>query len=390
MKPADMKILKQVAEYKKNLLEDISSDGTLMLFYQTSNPMRTYTLPLEGSPGNANQPPVSDVSDDVLRVVERESGRELKRIKVEFFPEDVQFIPGTQLVFYKEPTKSGSKLEWRFKIWNIPKGEAKSCSDDDAIHSSYITFLNNQLALFAGWQESNKEEPLITLTLPNCKRRIIGPANPSDAKARIWGGMGFSLSSDRHQVAYGTADKVVIRNAATLNTVKEIKPPSGLIFGGLPIYTPDGKFLLVVASNTIYDKPETRRYLLFYDTTTFRIWRQLDITRWSPPDLRLDVAVNSNVVGTAMAVSADSRLLAVGYTKEEQKFSSTTEQAQVVLYDLTTGEEVARASHPSRKHNPNDPFPAKVTRLTFTPDGKYLLSSSYDTLLWEILSKGGS
>src|SRR6266540_4859904 len=304
VKPAEMKTLKLVAEYKKNLLEDISSDGTLMLFYQTSNPMRTYTLPLEGSPGNANQPPVSDVSDDVLRVVERESGRELKRIKVEFFPEDVQFIPGTQLVFYKEPTKSGSKLEWRFKIWNIPKGEAKSCSDDDAIHSSYITFLNNQLALFAGWQESNKEEPLITLTLPNCKRRIIGPANPSDAKARIWGGMGFSLSSDRHQVAYGTADKVVIRNAATLNTVKEIKPSSGLIFGGLPIYTPDGKFLLVVASNTIYDKPETRRYLLFYDTTTFRIWRQLDITRWSPPDLRLDVAVNSNVVGTAMAVSA--------------------------------------------------------------------------------------
>src|SRR5262245_32330674 len=77
------KTLKLVTEYKKNILEDISPDGRLLLFYQTSAPTRSYTIELDGSRGKANQPPVTD---DALRVVERESGRELGRIRVEFFP----------------------------------------------------------------------------------------------------------------------------------------------------------------------------------------------------------------------------------------------------------------------------------------------------------------
>ena len=386
-KPVQKKNLKLVAEYKKNRLEDVSADGRLLLLYETSVPIRTYTLPLDGSPGKANQPPVYD---DMLRVVERDGGRELKHVSVEFFPEDVQFIPGRQQVFYKEPKESGSKLEWRFKIWNFPTGEAEACSNDDAIHSSYMTFLSAQRALYAGWQASKREEPLVTLTLPNCNRTIIGPVNPTDPKARIWAGGQFSLSPNRDQVAYGTGEEVIVRDAATLKTVKQIKPTSRLIFGGSPMYTPDGKFLLIVASNTIFDKPETRRYLLFYDTTNYEMARQLDITSWSPPDLRDDVAVNSNVIGTAMAVSPDSRLLAVGYTKEEKKAYSITEQAHIVLYDLTTGEEVARASHPPVKQQRDDPFIAKVGKLAFTPDGKYLLSSTHDTLVWQIENRSGN
>jgi hypothetical protein len=386
--PKTQKTLKLVGEYIKNKLEDVSPDGELLLFYQTSSPMRTYTIPLDGRQGRANQP---ETYDDVLRVVERASGRELKRITVEFFPEDVQFIPGTQQVFFKEPKKSGSKLEWRLKIWNS-MGKANTCSDDDAVHSGYITFLNDQHALYADWQETSREHLLGTLTLPDCKRTIIGPVNPSQTKVisgRLLGSEGFSLSPGRDQVAYETREEVVfVRDTATLKTVKEIHPSSGLIFGRNPLYTPDGKFLLVVASNTIFDKPETRRYLLFYDTKNYEIARQLDITSWSPPVLRDDVAVNSNALGTAMAVSPDSRLLAVGYTKEERKGFSTTEQAQIALYDLTTGEEVARASHPPVKQQRDDPFIAKVGKLGFTPDGKYLLSSTYDTLVWQIENRG--
>jgi hypothetical protein len=190
-------------------------------------------------------------------------------------------------------------------------------------------------------------------------------------------------------VAYETRGGVIIvRDTATLKTVKQIEPSSGLIFGGRPIYTPDGKLLLVVASNTTFDKPETRRHLLFYDATSYDVARELDITSWSPPVLREDVAVNSNVIGTAMAISPDSRFLAVGYTKEEKKGFSITEQAHIVVYDLTTGEEVARASHPQVKQQRSDPFAARIGKLAFTPEGKYLLSSTHDTLVWEIISKG--
>jgi hypothetical protein len=37
------------------------------------------------------------------------------------------------------------------------------------------------------------------------------------------------------------------------------------------------------------------------------------------------------------------------------------------------------------KQQRNDPFAAKVTQLAFTPDGKYLLSSTYDTLMWQLV-----
>ncbi len=372
--------LKQATEYKRNILQDISADGRLLLFYQTGAPTRSYTIPLGGGQASANQPPSTD---DVLRVVERASGREVAQIKVGFFPEGAQFIPDTQQVFYKEPS-GGSKPGWRFKTWNFSTGEAKACSDEDATSFRHATVVDARHILGAVLQE-NGGEVLGKLTLPDCSRTLTNPVNLANPKNMIWGGMNVSPSV-RH-LAYGAGEEVIIRDATTLNTIKSITPPSGLIFGGEPIYTPDGKFILVVASNTILDKPETKRYLLFYDTTNYEVARRLDITSWSPPKVRDDRAVSSSVVGTAMAISPDGRLLAVGNTREEKKAFTTTEQAQVTLYDLTTGEEVARASHPPVKQQRNDPFAAKVTRLAFTPDGKYLLSSTYDTLIWEVGGK---
>ena len=79
--PVPMKSLKLVSEYKKNMLQDISPDGDLLLFYETNQPMRSYTISLADGKSRANQP---EANSDVLRVVERESGRELSRISVGF------------------------------------------------------------------------------------------------------------------------------------------------------------------------------------------------------------------------------------------------------------------------------------------------------------------
>src|SRR4051812_27179734 len=85
--------LKLVAEYKMNTLEDVSTNGQLLLFYQTSTPMRTYTLPLDRSRRRANEP---QVFNDVLRVVERGSGREIGRLGINSFPYNAKFVPDTQ------------------------------------------------------------------------------------------------------------------------------------------------------------------------------------------------------------------------------------------------------------------------------------------------------
>jgi hypothetical protein len=65
VKPVDSKSLKLVSQYKRNHFQEISSDGNLLLFYESSNPVRTYTIQADGT-GIANQP---DTNTDVLRVV---------------------------------------------------------------------------------------------------------------------------------------------------------------------------------------------------------------------------------------------------------------------------------------------------------------------------------
>mgnify|MGYP001492288829 CR=1 FL=1 len=368
--------LRLVAEYKHDILCDISSDGRLVLFYRSLYPTRSYRI--YGGWVKANQP---EVYDDELRVVDLRDGREVSRIRVEFFPENEQFIPGTRQVFYGEPKpRSGGRRQYR--VWDVVSGQTRICLDAPEGNFSSVRFLNHQHAL--GVVSQQEGESLGRLILEGCTRQIIAAADPSDSKKGVRGQL--ALSPDRCHLAYtldSTLKEALVRDAATLKVIKRIESPSGLFLGDA-IYTPDGKFLLVVASNTIFDKPETKRYLLFYDTTNYEVVRRLDVTSWSQPDVRDDRAVSSNVVGTAMAVSPDSRMLAVAYTSEERGVFSTIEQAHVVLYDLASGSELARASHPAIRQRRDDPFAARVNRIAFTPDGKYMLTSTYDTRVWRI------
>ena len=372
VKPVDTNSLKLASQYKRNNLQGISSDGNLLLFYESSKPVRTYTIQADGK-GIANQP---DTNTDVLRVVERASGRELGRMRVGFFPEDVQLIPGTQSVFYKEPKLVDGKLEWRIKIWDLTNGEARECSSANAASQSF-SLIDAQHVLNIT-RQPGKGERFAILALPNCSQTKFSSIEHSDPMAGS-----ISFAPARKEMAYVSGQKVVVRNTATLDVTKEINPATGMNFGENAIYTLDGKFLVVLATNTVFDKPDTKRFIYFYDTANYQLARQLDVTSWSPPVVNDEMALKSNVIGTAVAVAPDSRTMAVAYTKDQ----SGTQQAQVVLYDLEKGREIGRAAHPAVKENRDDPFAAQIGKLVFTPDGKYLLSSTNDTMVWEVPSK---
>ena len=116
---------KPLAVYKKNQLADISDDGKYLLFFQTKTPFRRYSKPLDGGPATAEQPPVDD---DLLRVVESETGREIARRGIADFPSALQFIPGTKQIFYQEFRKARPA---RFvpKIWNYESGATRQCPE---------------------------------------------------------------------------------------------------------------------------------------------------------------------------------------------------------------------------------------------------------------------
>jgi hypothetical protein len=160
--PKTQRTLKLVAEYRKNKLEDISTDGRL-LFYQTSTPIRTYTIPLDSSQGRANEP---EVYDDVLRVVELRSAREISRISTISFPYSAQFIPGTHQVFYSEQ-RGHAKAGLLKKLWNPTSGQVTVCLEELDLQNealSSITIISPQKAIGALWQKSNGGELLVTLT----------------------------------------------------------------------------------------------------------------------------------------------------------------------------------------------------------------------------------
>ena len=365
--------LKAISKFKHNELQEISPDGRLLLFYETNRPMQTYTIRSDGSTH------ISKTGDDVLRLVERTSGRELGRIRVEFYPQDIQLIPGTQRVFYTEPKLVNGKLEWRLKIWDVGSSEARECSSENVADRSFsLVDAQHGVALI----RNVNGDGFSILSLPDCSQGAVSPVDPSNLNARIEGAI--SVSPAGKEFAYVAANKLIIRNSATLDVLREINREAEFRLGQSPIYTPDGRFLIVLATNTIFDKPETKRFLFFYDTTNHELVKRLDITNWKPPEVRDDITVQSNFIGTAMAIGSDSTTIAVGYIREKTYMFWRTEQAQVVIYDLATGEEIARGSHPKIKQQDDDPFAARIGKLSFTPDGHQLLSTTNDTLVWDL------
>jgi WD40 repeat protein len=242
----------------------------------------------------------------------------------------------------------------------------------DALEGNFssVRFVDQKRA-FGTVSQKDGGELLGRLNLTDCKRQVIGPVDPEYPQGKTWGGL--TLSPDKRFLAYTiyAGSEVIIWEIANRKAVRNLGA-APLSFWDKLSYTPDGNLLIVAAGNSAFGGATTESYLLFYDTKSYQQVQRLKVPAVSE-----------------FAVSPDNRLLAVGYTKEERKAFSTTEQAQVVLYDLTTGEEVAKASHPAVKQQRNDPFIAKIGKLAFTPDGKYLLSSTHDTLVWEIVNKGG-
>jgi hypothetical protein len=58
---SNVKDLQLVSEYKQNTIQDVSDDGKLLVFYQTSTPIRTFSVPLDGQPPVAMQKPSNEI-----------------------------------------------------------------------------------------------------------------------------------------------------------------------------------------------------------------------------------------------------------------------------------------------------------------------------------------
>jgi len=228
-----------------------------------------------------------------------------------------------------------------------------------------MVFLDQQRAVGSLWLEGSGDV-LVDISFPKCVVKKLGPIDPADSKRRISGKI--ALSPDKKTLAYDSGLHVIIRDIASDEVIKRLDPGS-LFFTGKLSYTPDGKSLIVLtcASKCLSADEEGTYYLWFYDTTNYKLTRQMEVPKLN-----------------TFAISPDGQLLAVSYKREKRSFLKVVEQGNIEIYELATGQKLAAASHPPVERRRNNLWAADIDYLCFTPDGKYLLSSTYDTRIWEI------
>lgn len=382
------KEVKLVKVYKHNQLQDITADGKI-LFHEIKAPIWQgvsylgkknigfYSSDSKASltfSGTLNFPAIK--SQNALRVVENESGREIaKKILGEFHDVVVtQFIPSTNKVFYRNDKQDN------FQLWDFKSDVTRVCLKEAALR--YISFLNEREAFGIVDYEKNGilSQLLVKLELPRCELREIGgiyePNLGGESFLQQIDSAGITFTTDKKRLFYVVNGKLIIRNTSTFKIERVVKvAPRKLSFFNKPVFTPDGKYLLLQAEGG-YEAPdrqvwgtEPRPYLLLiYDAKTLRKLDQVKVFD-----------------GQNLAVSPDSRFLAIAYRSVGQDIFKINEQAHINLFELSTGRKLTTISHKSLATEKTDgAWRSKVKKMLFTSDGRYLLTSTLDTYVWDV------
>jgi WD40 repeat protein len=257
-----------------------------------------------------------------------------------------------------------------------------SCSDDNTIKLWDIA-TGREIRTFSGYYGSFSPDGTQIFTIDNGGLKLLDIITGREIRRFDDVVSLDSLSPDGRQIIAGSAGKPI--KLLDVSTGREIWTFSGLLFGGYSTkiaFSPDGRQIVAGSAG----KP-----IKLLDVSTGReIWtsdspveeyvafspdgRQIVAGSWNtkPIKLLLDVSTGREIwtsdssVRGYVAFSPDGRQL-VGV-------SSTT----IVIIDATTGKEIKTFSG----HR------GGVISVCFSPDGKYILSGSYDTSikLWDTVT----
>ena len=335
----------------------------------------TYSVPLDGSA--AQRDPKGDDAGCLLSVFDLEQGREVKTVGAKSFPGEIQFLAESDRVLYKEPTSSGDEL----KLWNFLTGEVSVVFRETDAFFQYVRSLQSDLLTGRRLAKQSRIQSLMVMDLKDGSSRDIGALDPRNEKQGPFLSPGLSSSPEGDRVAYligGERPGVYVwqSDPFKLGTWIDLSPATS-DSGKWPInFALASRDQLLLLSGYPNRRDRSDATLLVFDTASGRLVRQLELSFRSA--LETGRAQHSELsIGSAVAVSHDGRMVAISVERDER-------QALIHVFDTFTGAELAQASHPPVNPRRSDPFQARISYLGFTRDARYLISSAYDTRVWEV------
>jgi WD40 repeat protein len=334
-----------------------------------------------------------------LRVIERDTGAEIGRIKIAHHFAQAGFISGTRDVYaLKDYPKSIA-----YYRWNPLTGKTRLLFDTKE-DFRLVNFLDQERVL--GVSISRKSLQIINLNTKDVVvLETIGDAvydfeyafYDFEFHERV------AVSPDRKWAACSVRDRngsrILIVNLMNGKKEHEIKvnPP---FIGRSLSYTPDGKKLVFVTRYEAEDDKPSKNYLNMYDATTYNLFEERLIlteeiikpihTLFSKREVYL---TKIKYAGDRLAISPDGRYVAVGYDRYEETklprlwdpFLWAFQEGRVAIYEIKKRALVGTLNHPKSKEYYDYPILGSVLEgLVFSPDGKYLISSSDNVKVWQL------
>jgi|HubBroStandDraft_5_1064220.scaffolds.fasta_scaffold75256_1 hypothetical protein len=361
---------KLVYEFANAYLLAVCPNGTKICLYFTEHPERSLAFQGRGwkRVGETGR------SAEELRIVEIRTGRSIYKSQLRDMAQQASFFADGQNLYAETLAFSdGSGLASQQILVDLQSGKQieNIRTEHHASSRTLYCALDNRMLLGAQYEPAGGGyTTLVHSTWPGDKIdrhvqfTLVAERDPIGHDTDV------TISADRRKLVYGTDHFVACRNSEDL----------GLAWAHEIEHDYFGATRLALSSEGDWVAAA------IVDTTFLEQQRRCHIQVYSGKDGTLASELPVNGDG-GIAISPDGKRLAVG---ERVKLPDHPEQVELVVsvFDRITGLRIARVIHDrfraDREKSVNGHF--GIHGIQFTSDGKYLITSSTRTKVWELVS----
>jgi hypothetical protein len=353
-------------------LHDVSPDSKKLCLY-FGNPVRSFTRRKDRWEEKNSQ--VRE-GEPALRVVHMDSWKSIYSTRVPAIPYFGSFFADSEALYASIPGVGGGRcLHVVVELHNGAKLERIEEFNPDGWSFSYRA-LGDRMLLGEGARRNPREEVLIKAELPSFKEIQRVPYAERVPGSKMWG-TDIRTAADRRTFVYSFDDTVVVRRSEDLEALWQCRVGTDR---GLSLTTSgisaDGKLVAVGASH--WEEKFEKYYVVVYEGRKGEELARFPVDGDEVTRLPVDSI-------DRVAISPDGKLLAVGQRLHLDGEPSGT-QPTVHVFDIATRKKVATLIQDQLRQGGarQESLISSFSCIQFTPDGKYLVTSTINTKVWEM------